>query len=302
MKKAIINFILAAIIMCSCGVDRSDIEKACNQGNFEEAYRLAEELPKHGDFDSNDGIRFVAERECKYVLENMGEDGVAKVAIIAGDHYVGKDNLLKYAIALNNESMAIKLYKMYKKNISITTIQYAIAADMEDVVMLAVETDPEVIENSTIATYLKEKGSYDELVLKALNKEYEALATQKIDGSRPPLGLHRYWFGSEIVRKDSHPHTATQENVNYYHSLLKYNADCSNLLEKAIALKQLEMAKKIVLLVKQSIKITIGDSDEKIYVNKQRVDGNHSYIQSDDTDIKNAKQRLADAIREGAFN
>lgn len=290
---------MTAIVMCSCA-SKSDIEKACNQGDFEKAYRLAEE--------SGYGRSIVAKKECMYILENMGEEGIAKVAIIASDQYIHIDpnDLIKYAISLKNESMAIKLYKMYAMRLqtedSRECVEYAMAVDMEDFITLVISTTPEFIENTTIVDYLKGKGKYDEIVVSLLQKSYDSLLNKEISGKRPPLGLQDYSFGSELLENHNYHLWAPEKYNIYYHSLLEYNADCLNLLEKAIALKQLEMAKKIVLLVKQSIKITLGDSDKKIYVNKQRVDGSHSYIQSDDTDIKNAKKRLADAIREGAFN
>lgn len=194
MKKSIINLIFIAITMCSCsGPSRSDIEEACNQGDFEKAYRLAGETTPYANtfeylafklFETNynqeeddiitEGIRweykrFVATRECMYIIENEGENGLDKVAKICSKELISSDadNLLQYAISLGNESLAIKLHEMFGDCFVLTAIVYAITADMEDLALSMIDAAPsrlrlkEYIENEIIANFLKEKDKFD---------------------------------------------------------------------------------------------------------------------------------------------
>lgn len=281
---------------------RLAINKRCESGDFDAAYMLASTI--HDYSEREETKKRIVKNECIYVIDNEKEAGLVRIDIILKEHKAENiyPELLDFAISINDESLAAKLFKISGK-CSEHTMNYAISAEMKDLVLNIIEVVPDYISDGNVIAFLNEKGlneRFEQQKRNRFEKEYNKLKTKRIEGVKPNPGLNYYSYGKDILDK-AEQWEATKENVIYYKSVTKYNSECLSLLAEAINAKDKNRAQQIVTLIKENIEITLGSSSANIIVDNKKIDGNHSYIKYTNTDKKQAQQQLNDAIKQGLF-
>lgn len=295
MKKIyqIIMLCAIAVALVSCdSIKKSRLNDALENNDFVKAYQYAKALE-----ESNQGEDFLSEvikKEAQYVLDNQGEAGLVRISMIVNEHnasWVYLD-VLKMAISMGDESIATKLYKM-SDACDEEAMDYAITADMEELVNTFISKNLDFIDKQNVIEYLKEKGTYDKLYLSKLSKEIDALASQAFP-TRPALG----------ITKSDHYGQIMTEYTSYRSSVEKFNAECRKLLGKTIIVKNLSLAKKIVAMVRASI--AWNDLGDWCKVVEHEYDHSSVYeaykVTEDNSEKKAVQQLLNEAIRNGSFN
>lgn len=317
---------------------RLAINKQCESGDFDAAYMLASTIHDYSVREETE--KRIVKNECIYVIDNEKEAGLVRIDIILKEHKAENmyPELLDFAISINDESLATKLFKISGK-CSEHTMNYAISAEMKDLVLNIIEVVPDYISDGNVIAFLREKGLYERFELERqkkqaeiaakeeearreiaakkeearrearreeeqqqrnrLEKEYNKLKARRIEGVRPNPGLNNINYGKDILEAKKHPLDASKENIIYYQSVSKYNSDCLSLLAEAINAKDKNRAQQIVTLIKENIEITLGDNT--IIVDNKKIDIYHSYIKYTNTDKKQAQQQFNDAIKQGLF-
>lgn len=313
MKKIYQIFMpcVMAIALASCG-GRTE-----NEANYEDSVNVALEnrdFVKAYRFASKCGMTSsVVSKEAAYVLEEQGEAGLVRIAMIVNEHNAPEIylDLLKIAISMNNEQLATKLYKS-SDACDEQTIDYAVTADMEGLVNTFISKNSNFIDKQNVIEYLKEKGTYDKFFtvidkqrqeekkraeaeekakkIAALNKEIDNLTSQ-VFPSRPALGMVKGY--GEIP----------DEYKSYRDRVDDFNADCRKLLAGAIKEKNLPCAKKVAAMAKTSIAWNeIGDWAQVVEKHRDVWSSYEAYkVIDDNTEKKAIQQILNEAIRNGSF-
>lgn len=295
---------------------RELLTEACDDRDFVRAYQLA-------DPDEED-INFVVKQEAAYVLESQGEKGLVRLQMIVNEHNASwlYLDMLKVAISMGDETLATKLYKMGNQ-CDEQAVDYAITADMEDLIIAFLNRNTNYIDKRSVIDYLEEKGLFEKTVSVINKKKLEEKAntekadnaklaanireklkkvTAKVEGIKPPKGLQDYWLGSELLDgKTDWTVSSNPQYITYFVSSQSVNTELGELLSDAIKTKDLSLCKEIIASYKETIEVTKGDSDSNVKVDGQIVDGNHSYIKYTYADKIAAQKVLDGAIRSGEF-
>ncbi|MBQ0018714.1 MAG: hypothetical protein KBS63_05905 [Clostridiales bacterium] len=311
-----------AIALASCG-GRTE-----NEANYEDSVNVALEnrdFVKAYRFASKCGMTSsVVSKEAAYVLEEQGEAGLVRLQMIVNEHdaswlYL---DMLKMAISMGNESLAMKIYKMGNQ-CDEQAVDYAVTADMKDLIIAFLNRNMDFIDKLSVKDYLEEKGIYENTRSAIEKKRQEEKANKekaersksvasireklkkvsaKIEGTKPPKGLQRYWLGSEMLKGEIDGFIVSNpQHITYFISSQKANTELDELLSDAIKAKDLSLCKEIIASYKETIEVTTGRSYSQVKVDGQVVDGDHSYIKYTYAD-KNAAQKVLDeAIRARAF-
>lgn len=310
MIKKICQFILlCAVILalgscsgcCSSEPNYNDsVNIALENRDFVKAYRFASKC---------DMTKSVVSKEAAYVLEEQGEAGLVRIAMIVNEHkaqgiYL---DLLKMAISMGNEQLATKIYKM-SDACDEQSLDYAVTADMEGLVSTFLSKNPSCIDKQNVIEYLKEKGTYNKLYSEIEKKRQEENTKRfreriksilsQVEGTKPPKGLQDYYLGSEM--RDGLYMVSNKSNVDYYASSQKVNSQLDELLTEAIKMKNLQLCQEIISSYKETIEVTTGE-EPPVKVDRVKVDGDHSYIKFTYSARNEAKKRLEEAIRSGSF-
>lgn len=156
--------------------------------------------------------------------------------------------------------------------------------------------------NAAHQIYDKHWGGSDkeEMLEILLTKEVQYLAA---DGSSEAFDRIAYLINS--VRLGEKPQSGLiasyYTGAEYEKNVKLINTVCDKVLDIAIVTKNERLADKILLLYKDSIKRTKGDSKKKIVVKGTIVEDGHSYIEFVDTDYQAAKAKYNKAKKDGAF-
>jgi hypothetical protein len=139
MKKYLFAFsaaFIAILAFVSCAHDL-DYRKACEEGDWDRAYKIVEELKEEaqdwnakksevgwGKYEEkinaanenyNTALKYVVLQESLFVLEEKGTDGLARIIGIAKEHNADSwlyDELLDVAKKMGDEELSNKLMNM----------------------------------------------------------------------------------------------------------------------------------------------------------------------------------------------
>lgn len=249
MKKFFLFCTLCIALVFGCDrINRSSFESALNNNDFEAAYKYA------GDYEATKKV--VIKKEAKYVLENQGEDGLARIKMIVNEHnapWVYLD-VLEMAVAMGDKDLAFKIYNM--------TDGYYNKVEANNIIFKAVESNQ-------FDLGAEEK---EELIYKLAEEKMELELGRIIDYHLPtplPAGLCDYYD----AYKDS-----------YGKDVKDYNSKCNKLLRQALSYNNKKIADKTIEAFKKNCIAIKGSSsdpnfrDEITRVNGVKVDGNHGYI------------------------
>ncbi|MCQ2223726.1 MAG: hypothetical protein MJZ35_08070 [Bacteroidaceae bacterium] len=273
------------------------IAMALDSNDFVKAYRYANHFSEYSE-----EAKTVVKKEAQYVLENQGESGLVRIAMIVDEHdasWVYPD-LLNMAISMGNESLSCKISKLCD-DVNSQTMGYAVMADMETLVTDFLQKNNSLIDNPNVIIYLKEKGTF-ETIGKAIrekktaeekkkqNEEIEKLI-KSIDESQSYVVQT---FRPGKTRIDTHGYDGRDAKA-YQNAVVRYNGQCRELLSKAIEYKDLKTAK-----------LSISKCKKNFYYSFYNTPGGHSCDYTlecsyDASDIDEMKSILANAINEGAF-
>lgn len=305
MKKIYQIVMLCAMVvaLASCGGStgastnyEDSVNIALEDRDFVKAYRFASKCGM---------TKTVVSKEAAYVLEEQGEAGLVRIAMIVNEHKAPEIylDLLKMAISMDNEQLATKIYKM-SDACDEQSLDYAVTADMEGLVSTFLSKNPSCIDKQNVIEYLKEKGTYNKLYSEIekkrheektaeLNKKIDTLASE-VFPTRPALGM---------VKSNSYGEMPP-EYTSYRTRVDNFNADCRRLLAETIKEKNLPCAKKVAAMAKTSIAWNnLGDWVQVVEKHRDHSSLYEAYKVIDDNSEKKAIQQLLnEAIRNGNFN
>lgn len=136
------------------------------------------------------------------------------------------------------------------------------------------------------------------------------LHTYVIVGNKPDKGLLQRPTGGLFDNSDEVDNMFLSKYEDYIESVKTYNSNCKAVLDLAITSKNEQLAKSVLQLFKENIKITLGRSkytsdyskkNATVKVNGVAVDDEHAYVEYLSTDINEAKTVYNLAKKEGKF-
>lgn len=300
MKKVYLIILLCMVIIMhtNCGGIftpgpnyKDSVDIACENRDFVNAYRFARYL-------DNDSI--VVKKEVMYVLEEQGEAGLVRIAMIVNEHdakWVYLD-LTKMAISMGNEQLATKIYRM-SDACDEQALQYAITADMEGLINLFVNQNDEYIDKENVVEYLKSKGIYNELYETIIKKRMEVINRnlEERETILQKTSLPQILSAINIVINDERYYDIKKACEQFNNEINTYNDKCLELLIDAINNKNLKIAQRAVKMLKK----TVVFSDKKIKDNGPCYDTYRIVVTHSSAAITNANNTLDQAIKDGKF-
>ena len=131
----------------------------------------------------------------------------------------------------------------------------------------------------------------------------KSLSAVTISGSPYPIGLHNYY---DAYRDRGRDDWEKSRHYRYADNITKYNNQCNNLLDIAIASGNQYLAQKVLTCFKEKPVFLTGSGSviDKTAIkapNGTWVDGSHSYLYYSNEDKKAAQKKYREAVIIGAF-
>lgn len=263
MKKIyqIIMLCAMGIILASCGGNGSSTNTTSNYEEYKDSMNIALEnrdFVKAYRFASKcDMTKAVVSKEAAYVLEEQGEAGLVRIAMIVNEHKAPELylDLLKMAISISNEQLATKLYQM-SDTCDVQTVDYAVTADMEGLVKVFLIKNPKFIEKQNVIDYFKEKGTYENVhasIQKKQNEEKKKIILTELEKLYKDIMSWKSRVPSHVkpgVYYNAGTPIPQQSQVEDYSCFVrKLNEDCKSYILKALEINEVALAKEVMRLM-----------------------------------------------------
>lgn len=251
MKKGlkiflIVTAVIVLLILCfpwvylfiDEGVESIKIEryqaqymKACEKDDFVTAHQAVDRISTISKSAAEEAQKYVNTREITYLICQGGEINVNRILVLLknGECTMEIDDIAELAVTMKNDYLLQGLSLAY----------------------------PSIMDNSVVESYYfsNSPSDYQSFLRERINK----LKIKTIDGTKIPAGNRGDAFRLyEICVAKSGMYRVTEEIMpyyTYYNSTVDYNNSCIQILHKAIAIKDFQLAKEVINLIKDDIEI-----------------------------------------------